>query len=405
MKFFRKGYLLAPVLGAFWMLILATSVSIIMSFSTGGAFKPELFYSLFLGTLYGLVFINYKNWPRNTGIAVFGVILILSPIYGPVESSSKFLDIRHQILINGPISVLFLLVLSKTLKDIPATALSRHEFEDCLARFLTGFGYIFFTAIVIIPFYVMLLTSLKNQSELLFNPLDFSLDFSKGISLFRSYFELFSQFNFGNYLGVSFFVSVLTVIITLVFAIPGAYAVARLKFKGRSIFSRSILLIYMVPLIVLALPIYIVFSMVGLRNSIFGILLIYPVTTIPVALYMLQGYFRTIPLEIEESGLMDGLSRLSVIWKITLPLSLPSLASVSLYIFMIAWNEFLLAFMLLDDPSKFTLTRGVAMLDSSEVPRQHLMAGSVVATIPIMIIFLGLERFISKGLTSGSVKG
>ena len=405
MKFFRKGYLLAPVLGAFWMLILATSVSIIMSFSTGGAFKPDLFYSLFLGTLYGLVFINYKNWPRNTGIAVFGVILILSPIYGPIESSSKFLDIPHQVLINGPISVLFLLVLSKTLKDIPASALSRHEFEDCLARFLTGFGYIFFTAIVIIPFYVMLLTSLKNQSELLFNPLDFSLDFSKGISLFRSYFELFSQFNFGNYLGVSFFVSVLTVLITLVFAIPGAYAVARLKVKGRSIFSRSILLIYMVPLIVLALPIYIVFSMVGLRNSIFGILLIYPVTTIPVALYMLQGYFRTIPLEIEESGLMDGLSRLSVIWKITLPLSLPSLASVSLYIFMIAWNEFLLAFMLLDDPSKFTLTRGVAMLDSSEVPRQHLMAGSVVATIPIMIIFLGLERFISKGLTSGSVKG
>ena len=405
MKFFRKGYLLAPVLGAFWMLILATSVSIIMSFSTGGAFKPDVFYSLFLGTLYGLVFINYKNWPRNTGIAVFGVILILSPIYGPIESSSKFLDIPHQVLINGPISVLFLLVLSKTLKDIPASALSRHEFEDCLARFLTGFGYIFFTAIVIIPFYVMLLTSLKNQSELLFNPLDFSLDFSKGISLFRSYFELFSQFNFGNYLGVSFFVSVLTVVITLVFAIPGAYAVARLKFKGRSIFSRSILLIYMVPLIVLALPIYIVFSMVGLRNSIFGILLIYPVTTIPVALYMLQGYFRTIPSEIEESGLMDGLSRLSVIWKITLPLSLPSLASVSLYIFMIAWNEFLLAFMLLDDPPKFTLTRGVAMLDSSEVPRQHLMAGSVVATIPIMIIFLGLERFISKGLTSGSVKG
>ena len=405
MKFFRKGYLLAPVLGAFWMLILATSVSIIMSFSTGGAFKPDVFYSLFLGTLYGLVFINYKNWPRSTGIAVFGVILILSPIYGPIEISSKFLDIRHQILINGLISVLFLLVLSKTLKDIPASALSRHEFEDCLARFLTGFGYIFFTAIVIIPFYVMLLTSLKNQSELLFNPLDFSLDFSKGISLFRSYFELFSQFNFGNYLGVSFFVSVLTVVITLVFAIPGAYAVARLKFKGRSIFSRSILLIYMVPLIVLALPIYIVFSMVGLRNSIFGILLIYPVTTIPVALYMLQGYFRTIPSEIEESGLMDGLSRLSVIWKITLPLSLPSLASVSLYIFMIAWNEFLLAFMLLDDPSKFTLTRGVAMLDSSEVPRQHLMAGSVVATIPIMIIFLGLERFISKGLTSGSVKG
>ena len=87
------------------------------------------------------------------------------------------------------------------------------------------------------------------------------------------------------------------------------------------------------------------------------------------------------------------------------PLALPALASVSLYVFMIAWNEFLLAFMLLDDPSKFTLTRGIASLNSSEVPRQHLMAGAVVATVPIMALFLGLERFMTKGLTAGSVKG
>ena len=102
---------------------------------------------------------------------------------------------------------------------------------------------------------------------------------------------------------------------------------------------------------------------------------------------------------------MDGLSRLGVILKITIPLSLPAMASVSLYVFMIAWNEFLLAFMLLDDPSKFTLTRGVAMLNSSEIPRQHLMAGSVIATVPIMLIFLFLERFMTRGLTAGSVKG
>ncbi|WP_368737493.1 carbohydrate ABC transporter permease [Grimontia sedimenti] len=193
-------------------------------------------------------------------------------------------------------------------------------------------------------------------------------------------------------------------IVTLLFSVPGAYAVARLRFRGQAAMSRSILLIYMVPMIVLALPIYIGFSMLGLRNSLFGILLIYPVTTIPVALYMLQGYFRGLPAEVEEAGLMDGLSRLKVILKITLPLSLPAMASVSLYVFMIAWNEFLLAFMLLDDPSKFTLTRGVAMLNSSEIPRQHLMAGAVIATVPIMMIFLGLERFMVKGLTAGSVK-
>ena len=291
------------------------------------------------------------------------------------------------------------------LGDLRRGALTRHEFEEAVIRFLTGFGYVFFTAAVAIPFYVMVMTSLKSQQALLANPLDFGIDLSRGRDLFRSYAELFAQFGFGRYLWTSFYVSVLTVAITLLFSVPGAYAVARLRFRGRAAFSRSILLIYMVPMIVLALPIYIAFSMAGLRNSILGIVLIYPVTTIPVALYMLQGYFRGLPGEVEEAGLMDGLSRLKVIWKITLPLSLPALASVSLYVFMIAWNEFLLAFMLLDDPSKFTLTRGVTMLNSSEIPRQHLMAGAVVATLPIMIIFLGLERFMTKGLTAGSVKG
>jgi len=268
-----------------------------------------------------------------------------------------------------------------------------------------GVGYVFFTAIVLIPFYVMVMTSLKSQQALMQNPLDFSIDFSQGTALFRSYIELFEQFNFGQYLWTSFYVSVLTVFITLLFSVPGAYAVARLNFRGRALFSRTILLIYMVPLIVLALPIYIAFSITGLRNTIPGLVLIYPVTTIPVALYMLQGYFRGLPEEVEEAGLMDGLSRLKVIWKITLPLALPAMVSVSLYIFMIAWNEFLLAFMLLDDPSKFTLTRGVSMLNSSEIPRQHLMAGSVIATVPVMVLFLALERFMTRGLTAASVKG
>ena len=120
---------------------------------------------------------------------------------------------------------------------------------------------------------------------------------------------------------------------------------------------------------------------------------------------MLQGYFRGIPAELEEAGVMDGLSRLGVIWKITLPLALPALASVSLYVFMIAWNEFLFAFMFLDDPGIFTLSRGVVSLNSSEVPRQHLMAGAVIATVPILAIFLWFERFLVQGLTAGSVKG
>ncbi len=170
-------------------------------------------------------------------------------------------------------------------------------------------------------------------------------------------------------------------VITLLFAVPGSYAVSRLNFPGRSTLSRSILMIYLVPAIVLVIPLYAIFAKLGLRDSLWGLLVVYPATTLPVALYMLQGYFRGVPAELEEAGLMDGCSRLRVIWSITLPLSVPALASVSLYVFMIAWNEFLFAFMFLDDPKMFTLSRGVVSLDSSEVPRQHLMAGAVVSTV------------------------
>jgi len=283
---------------------------------------------------------------------------------------------------------------------------SRYRFEVLIIRLLKGLGFVLFTIVVALPFYVMVMTSLKSQQSLLGNPLDFSIDLGQGTaSLFRSYVELFTDYNFGIFLMNSTIVSVLTVFITLAFAIPGAYAVARLRFKGQALLSRSILLIYMVPAIVLVIPLYAVFSQAGLRNSLTGLLVVYPATTIPVALYMLQGYFRGLPSELEEAGLMDGLSRIGVILKITLPLALPALASVSLYVFMIAWNEFLFAFMFLDDLNMFTLSRGVVSLNSSEVPRQHLMAGAVVATVPVLVLFLWFERYLVAGLTAGSVKG
>ena len=398
----RLGSVTALIVGILWTFLIATTVAVSLSFATAEAFRPSLLGSLIWGAALGVACLPGPRWKPVCAAAVVAVACYLG--YGPLviaASVSTFSGIVGALAAAG-FSALGLWMI---LDGMVLGANNRHVFEAAVIRFLTGFGYIFFTAIVLIPFYVMVLTSLKNQSELMQNPLDFSIELSKGWELFRSYEELFNQFNFGTYLLNSFVISVLTVFITLLFAVPGAYAVARLRFKGRAAFSRSILLIYMVPMIVLALPIYIAYSMTGLRNTIGGIVMIYPVTTIPVALYMLQGYFRGLPAEVEEAGLMDGLSRLKVIWKITLPLSLPAMASVSLYVFMIAWNEFLLAFMLLDDPSKFTLTRGIASLNSSEIPRQHLMAGSVIATVPIMVIFLGLERFMTKGLTAGSVKG
>jgi len=409
MKYLRIGWVTAGILGLLWGAVVAVCAAIALALLTGSASTPGFFAAMPAAGIAGVLLVLRKPEQRGK-LTVLAIAAICAALLVGLRLGQPFgLPLAQNSFAQAFMLAAFALgctiALAKMLHDIPFGALNRHEFEAAIIHFLTGFGYIFFTAIVAIPFFVMVMTSFKSQQSLLLNPLDYSLDLDKGWGLFRSYVELFRDFNFGRYLLTSAFVSVMTVLLTLLFSVPGAYAVARLRFKGQAVMSRSILLIYMVPMIVLALPIYIAFSMVGLRNSLFGILLIYPVTTIPVALYMLQGYFRGLPAEIEEAGLMDGLTRPKVIWKITLPLSLPAIASVSLYVFMIGWNEFLLAFMLLDDPSKFTLTRGVAMLNSSEIPRQHLMAGSVIATIPIMLIFLGLERFMTKGLTAGSVKG
>ena len=400
----RNSYVLALCLGGMWSIVISVLVSVAMSFLTGMAFKPNLTNSAVLGVIAGLLFLHFKSKSIIILFTIFACFLLEFPNKEIIWISEDATRLK-KILTYASYSVVLVLPLAIMLKGLEPGRVDRFDFETSIIRFLTGVGFIIFTVAVFVPFYVMIMTSLKSQQELLLNPLNFGIDFSKGWGLFRSYYELFTDFNFGVYLWTSLFVSVLTVIITLAFAIPGAYAVARLKFKGRSVFSQTILLIYMVPMIVLALPIYIGFSMAGLRNTLIGIVLIYPVTTIPVALYMLQGYFRGLPAEIEEAGLMDGLSRFSVIRRITLPLALPALASVSLYVFMIAWNEFLLALMLLDDPAIFTLTRGVASLNSSEVPRQHLMAGAVISTLPILILFLALERFMTKGLAVGGVKG
>ena len=396
--------LTALTIGTLWALTMSIVVSVVLSFISGFPLKPNILIVISLGGIAGIVILSSVKSTTILLLMITSSILLNALTYGPITTGQ---DISY--LLNHFSQALFaistVLPLAKILSGLSINDPGRHEIEAAFIKFSSGFGLIFFTMIVLIPFYVMVMTSLKTQQELLLNPLDFSIDLSKGLLLFRSYSELFQDFGFARYLWTSFYVSIVTVLVTLAFSIPGAYAVARLRFRGRSAFSRSILLIYMVPMIVLALPIYILFSLTGLRNTILGLVLIYPVTTIPVALYMLQGYFRGLPYEIEEAGLMDGLSRLAVIWKITLPLALPALASVSLYVFMIAWNEFLLAFMLLDDPLTFTLTRGVASLNSSEVPRQHLMAGAVISTVPILLIFLFLERFMTKGLTAGSVKG
>jgi len=282
----------------------------------------------------------------------------------------------------------------------------KHVVEQVLVRLLRGAGFSFFLLIILFPFYFMLASSLKGRAAMLADPTNLAIDVGLGWrELLTGYVEVLFTYDFLNFIGNSAIVASVTMVVTLVLAVLGAYAVTRLRFPGQTLLSRSILLIYMFPAIVLVIPLYAVFTQLGLRNTLPGLLIVYPASTIPVALYMLRSYFQTLPKDLEEAGLIDGCTRAQVIWRITLPLSTPALASVGLYVFMIAWNEFLFAFMFLDNPAIFTLPRGMVMLNSQEVPRQFLMAGAMIITVPIMVLFFWFEKYLVGGLTAGGVKG
>ena len=371
-----------------------------------------------LSTLQGL---NINNFNIEI-IFIFGFLISLAHLitgdriklfYKSVIFSSIFVFCDGYLIQKLPIWYnmgIFLIVYFFTNKISKYTFIGlkeEHSTQVILFDFLTLFGILFFSFVILFPFYMMLVTSFKTQIALLVNPLDFSIDFGQDIkNLFKSYFVIFKSYKFGKYIITSTIVSVGTVIITLLFAIPAAYAVARLNFFGKTFLSTSILIIYMFPAIVLVIPLYTIFSQLGLRNSIEGLLIVYTATTLPVAIYMLQGYFKSIPKELEEAAILDKLSWFGIIIKIIIPLSIPAISSVALYVFMIAWNEFLFSLMFLDNPNSFTLSRAIQYLSGdAETPRQYLMAGSVVVTLPVLFIFIYFEKYLVSGLTAGSVKG
>ncbi len=371
-----------------------------------------------LVTLQGIELINF-NFNK---LFIFGIILcVINLLIGKkfnlnikiIILALLFSIFDYFISINLPVwysfgIFLISLFFFNTIKNYDKNFLSKnHSSQKLFFNFLTLFGITLFSFVILFPFYMMLVTSFKTQALLLLNPLDFSINFAQGLpELFKSYFVVFKDYNFGRYMLTSTIVSLGTVIITLIFAIPAAYAVARLNFFGKNFLSTSILIIYLFPAIVLVIPLYTIFSQLGLRNSIEGLLIVYTATTLPVAIYMLQGYFKSIPKELEEAGIIDGQNWLGIIFKIILPLSLPAISSVALYVFMIAWNEFLFSLMFLDRPNTFTLSRAIQFLNvGAETPRQYLMAGSVVVTLPILIIFVYFEKYLVSGLTAGSVKG
>jgi len=204
----------------------------------------------------------------------------------------------------------------------------------------------------------------------------------------------------------SVLIALVTTILGVFLACTAAYAFSRFRFPGRSAGLMSFLVSQMFPGTLMMIPLYILMSRLGLLNSLLGLTLVYSTTSIPFCVWMLKGYFDTIPKEIEEAALMDGASRTVIFLRIILPLARPAIAVTALFSFMTAWNEFILAATFMNDEKHYTLPVMLqSFVGSYNTEWGHFAAGAILVSVPIVLLFFALQKNLVGGLTAGSVKG
>ncbi|WP_205835270.1 carbohydrate ABC transporter permease [Microbacterium salsuginis] len=286
----------------------------------------------------------------------------------------------------------------------------RDRFENGLFAVLKPIVIVLLLIVAVFPFYYMVLLSFRSLDSLLQNPGALWISIEE-LDL-ATYLEVLAPVSDGGqgfvvFMRNSLLVALSTVVLTLLVAIPGAYAVSRLRFFGRRQVSALFLAVYFFPAILLAVPLFVFFTQLGLRGSLVALVVVYVSQVAAVSIYTLRNYFATVPVSLEEAAAIDGCGRLQTMWKISLPLAMPALVSNGLFIFMIAWNEFLFALLfLVEKRDSWTVSLGLSQLSGSiEVPTTVLMAGSVILTLPIIILFFASERLLVGGLTAGAEKG
>ena len=254
----------------------------------------------------------------------------------------------------------------------------------------------------LVPFYWMVATSLKRDKEIY----GFEATLVPRQPNLDAYRRLFAQTPFVKYLINSTVIAVSTTLASLVLGCLGAYALARLRFPGRSLIARGLIFTYLVPPALLFIPLFTVMSTLGLIDTRHGLVLAYLGFTVPFCTWLLLGYFRSVPMELEEAALVDGCSRMSALVRIILPMSLPALAVVAFFSFTQAWNEFLYANVFVNSVDVRTITTGLTLFIVEDVFFWGPMMGAAcLATIPPVLLYLIFQRWVVKGLTLGAVKG
>jgi multiple sugar transport system permease protein len=256
--------------------------------------------------------------------------------------------------------------------------------------------------VVLFPFYWMINTSLKPTSEVFRSPPTF---YSPNWS-FDAYVAMWNSRPIWRYFINSLIVSVGATLLSVVLSAFAAYGFTRFHMRFETPLIILLLFTQMLPGTLLIIPYFQLMANLGLINNYLALILAYTSFALPFSAWMLIGFFRSIPRELDEAGLIDGCSRIQTFWKVVLPLSLPGLVAVALFTFLLAWNAYVWALVLTTDPNMFVLPVGIAnMRGEYQVQWNQMMAASVLAILPVVVLYLFLERYLVAGITAGAVKG
>ncbi len=266
---------------------------------------------------------------------------------------------------------------------------------------LTALG-VLCTLILIFPLYWVIVSSLKGTVELFSTPPTLfpqQIDWTPYIANFVQNQDMW------HYIGNSVQIALGTMLLSLVLAAPIAYALARLPVRGKNAFLLALLVVQMFPSIMLALPLFVMFSRIGLINSLPAVILAVTTRTLPFAALILRPFFLSLPRELEDAAAIDGCTLWGTFYRIILPLSRPGLVTVAVLTFLMGWSDFLFPLSLISDDTKRPLTLGLYKFISEYGTRWNdLMAVSVVSALPVILVFIFAQRYITSGLVAGAVK-
>ena len=261
---------------------------------------------------------------------------------------------------------------------------------------------LFFVVFMLAPFYWIVVTSLKDSTEVFAKPLTY---WPKSLT-FENYRYLFAELGFSKYFANSIFVSVLTTVIVTLLSLIAGYAMSRYRFKGKSVVYLVLLCTQMFPAVVLMIPLFETMNRLKLINSLWSLVITCSCTNLPFCLFMMMGYYNSIPRSLEEAAQVDGCSLLQAVFRVLLPTMLPSIVATGSYAFINSWNVFIYATAFITRKEKYPIPLALNIFQGEfNTNYAGLAAGCVVALIPVLIIFAFIQKNLSGGATSGAVKG